>query len=378
MKDDDKFHPDLGFLDLKGTLSDRIDKLYQYLVNRFDFVDHISVIVYDPETTVLKSFLATGTSPSPLSNYQAKLEDAHSLQEILQSGRPRVVDDLLRFSDTTKVHTRRLIEAGYRASYTIPMYAGDEFYGFVFYNSRTPSAFTGDVVAHLDPFARLLALIVIHDIRSIRTLTAATRTARHITSRRDSETGAHLERMSRYSRLIAERLPEIHGLTDEILEHIFLFAPLHDIGKIAIPDSILLKPGRLTAEEFRYMQTHVEKGLEMINFMLGEFHLVNMPHIDILRNIVLYHHESIDGTGYPEGLVGEAIPLEARIIAVADVFDALSSPRPYKEAWSNDKTFAEIERAANSKLDHECVGALLSARHEVEQIQKQFQESVYG
>ncbi|MEE8387682.1 MAG: HD domain-containing phosphohydrolase, partial [Acidiferrobacterales bacterium] len=286
-------------------MSDRIDKLYQYVASRFDFVDHISVVIYEPVTAVLKSFLATGNGPSPLINYQAKLEDVRSLQEILRHGKPRIINDLLQYSNSTSVHNKRLIEAGYRSSYTIPMYMGDEFYGFVFYNSLTSSAFTGDVITHLDPIARLLSLIVIHDIRSIHTLTAATRTAQHMASRRDYETGAHLQRMSRYSRLVAGLLSKKHELTDEILEHIFLFAPLHDIGKITIPDKILLKPGKLTKNEYRIMKTHVDKGLEIINYMLTAFHLSEMSHIDILTNIVLYHHESYDGSGYPRGLVGK-------------------------------------------------------------------------
>lgn len=377
LADDNNSGNNLSFLDLKTTLSERIDKLYQYVVSRFNFVDHISVVVYDPETAVLKSFLATGNGPSPLTNYEAQLVNVPSLQKILQDGKPRIINDLLQFSSSTNVHTQRLIKAGYRSSYTIPMYMEDEFYGFVFYNSLTSSAFTGDVITHLDPIARLLALVVIHDIRSIRTLTAATQTAQHITSRRDYETGAHLQRMSRYSRLVAGLLSKEHGLTDEILEHIFLFAPLHDVGKIAIPDKILLKPGRLTKKEYRIMKTHVEKGLEIINYMLAAFHLTEMSHINILTNIVLYHHESYDGSGYPRGLVGKHIPIEARIIAIADVFDALSSPRPYKKAWSNERSFAEIERIANFKLDPECANVLLGARHEVEQIQAQFQENIY-
>jgi HD-GYP domain-containing protein (c-di-GMP phosphodiesterase class II) len=115
----------------------------------------------------------------------------------------------------------------------------------------------------------------------------------------------------------------------------------------------------------------------MIDDMLRNIGLDSLPHTDILRNIAAYHHEAVNGTGYPQGRRGEQIPLEARIVAVADVFDALTSARPYKQAWSNDEAFAALDRMAGEKLDHECVRALLDHRREVEAIQRQFREKPY-
>ena len=234
------------------------------------------------------------------------------------------------------------------------------------------------MLAHLEPFARLLALIVISELSAIRTLKAATLTMRHIASRRDCETGAHLERMARYCRLIARAVAETHDLSDEYIEHLFLFAPLHDIGKVAIPDSILLKPGPLTEAEFEIMREHARKGLELIDLMLQEFGFTGFAHTEVLRNLVLSHHESFDGNGYPQGLKGRAIPIEARITTTADVFDALTSRRPYKPAWPLDVALAELRRQAGRKLDPACVEALIAHADEVAAIQRQFVESVYG
>lgn len=140
---------------------------------------------------------------------------------------------------------------------------------------------------------------------------------------RDPETGAHLLRMSNYSRLIAQRL----GLPDAEQELILEASPMHDVGKVGIPDVILLKPGRLDEEEYRVMQRHARIGYEILRDSPA-------PLLQAAAQITLSHHEKYDGTDHPQGLAGEDIPLHGRIVAVADVFDALTSVRPYKRAWA--------------------------------------------
>jgi len=159
---------------------------------------------------------------------------------------------------------------------------------------------------------------------------------------------------------------------------VFLFSPLHDIGKIAISDTILHKPGNLDEQERATMQTHARKGREIIDNMLRDHGLDSFESIDILRNIAEFHHEAPDGSGYPAGLHDNEIPLEARITAVADVFDALTSQRPYKPAWSNDEAFAMLRRLAGEKLDRDCVQALIDNRKAVEEIQREFAEDRIG
>lgn len=377
MRDDVKFEL-FGQLDKNVPLSEKLSAIHASLHSRFEFVHRISVVVYDAETDMLSTYLSSSDHPELLKAYQYKLAEATSLVNILQTGKPRITDDLSVFSRSEKYHTKRLLEAGYRSSYTIPMFYKDEFYGFVFINSHETACFTPEVLAHLDPIASVIALNVILEIRALCTLKATLKTARHITSHRDCETGAHLERMSRYTRLIARSLANEYQLSDAFIEQLFLFSPLHDIGKIAIPDRILLKPGPLTEEEYSVMKTHTTKGLDMIEYMLEVFGYKDIPNIAVLRNIVNYHHESFDGSGYPAGLAGKAIPLEARIIATADIFDALTSVRPYKAAWSSEEAFEELHRLAGKKLDRKCVVALDSNRTELEAIKAQFRESVYG
>lgn len=174
---------------------------------------------------------------------------------------------------------------------------------------------------------------------------------------RDAGTSAYLERMARVAGLVAEQL----GLPEEEVKLIEMAAPLHDMGKIAIPDAVLLKPGRLNDEELAVMRRHPRIGHELLSGSQNRF-------IQVGALIALRHHERYDGSGYPDGLVGDAIPLEARIVAVADVFDALISPRPYKEAWTLDATLAYLYAQRGRLFDPRVVDALLRGRSQLEQI----------
>jgi len=368
----------LGSLDQDVNLALKVRTIHAALQDRFSFIQRIAAAVYDPATDVLQTFLHTGEGDSPLTHYTTRLADAPSLREIVEKGRPRVANDLAIFSAGRHEHTRRIAANDYRSSYTMPMYHQGRLFGFLFFNSRDPDCFGKEVLRQIDPFGHLIALTIINDLSTLHTLLATVKTARDMAHARDGETGSHLDRMSRFARVIALSVAERYGLTDETIEKIFIFSPLHDIGKIAIPDRVLLKPGKLDPDEEALMRTHPIRGREMIDQMLTHFELGQMQDSDILRNIALFHHETIDGSGYPDGRAGSSIPVEARIVAVADIFDALTSRRPYKPAWSNDDAFALLRQLAGRKLDEHCVNALIDNRDKIEEIQRQFQENVIG
>lgn len=369
-------HDVLEALNKQTSLRDKLCAAHETLKTFFPFIDRIAVAIYDPETRILKTFIHSSGSDDPLSNYQALLDDAPSLKKILEKGLPRVINNLVTHEDAGREHTQRIGRAGYAASYTLPMFNNGNFFGFVFFNSKQADVFTENMLAQLDIFGHVISLMIINELSSIRTLTAAVKTTGHITHQRDPETGSHLDRMSRFSLLIARVLADKYKLNDEYIQHIFMFAPLHDIGKIGIPDSVLLKPGPLNDEESKIMHSHTLKGREIIDDLIGNFGLENMQDINVLRNIAAYHHEAINGSGYPEGRHGDEIPLEARIIAVADVFDALTSNRPYKDAWTNEQAIKFLQAQAGEILDRDCVEALISNMDEVIEIQRRFRESL--
>ncbi len=181
---------------------------------------------------------------------------------------------------------------------------------------------------------------------------------------RDPETGAHLLRMANYTRLIAERL----GLPGPAVELLFEAAPMHDIGKVGIPDAILLKPGRLNDEEFAVMKRHAEIGNRILAGSTSDL-------LQTAAEIAWTHHEKWDGNGYPRGLAGEVIPLAGRIVAVADVFDALTSERPYKRAWPLEQARRFLLDNSGRHFDPACVDAFLAGWHEAIAIQNQFRDS---
>lgn len=355
-------------------LSDKLGILHQVIRQDFPFIDHISISLLDEKTNVLKTYTQSTIGSNPLTTYEIPLSEAPSLSEIIEHRCPRLVQDLAIFAKGEHEHTKSLAAKGYKASYTMPLYQSGTFLGFLFFNSNQTHPFVPEVLRQIDIYGHLIALMVISELTAVRALLSAVRVARNMTHYRDTETGAHIDRTAHYARLIALEIADHHHLTDEKIEHIFMFSPLHDIGKIGIPDSILHKPGKLDEEETKVMMTHPEKGGEIINAILKDFGLGTFSHVDILRNIAVYHHEAIDGSGYPKGLKGDEIPIEARISSVADIFDALTSQRTYKAPWSNEEAFTKLGQLADKKLDRDCVNAMLRNTNKILEIQKLFRD----
>jgi len=368
----------LDKLSKNSSLNEKLVTIHTSINENFPFISRIAIAIYDHDTKTLKTFLHSSGNKTPLKNYHSLLEDAPSLQAILESGKSRVVNDLHLFDAGEHEHTIKIKDHGYEASYTVPMYNESKFIGFLFFNSDKKDVFDKVVLHQLDLYGHIISLIIINELVSVHTLTAAIKTTSNISHLRDPETGKHLNRMSHYSLLIASTLAEKYDLNDNYIQHVFMFAPLHDIGKIGIPDNILLKPGLLSDAEKEIMKTHASKGREMIDDLLKNFGLKNFEYVNVLRNIAEKHHEAINGSGYPMGIKGDKIPLEARIVAVADVFDALTSERSYKKAWSNEDAFSKLQELAGEQLDKDCVEALINNIDKVVEIQKQFCEDTIG
>jgi putative two-component system response regulator len=192
---------------------------------------------------------------------------------------------------------------------------------------------------------------------------------------RDNETGAHIRHTQHYVRELARALrPHPHFsafLTDEVIELLFKSAPLHDIGKVGIPDAILLKPGTLTAEEFEIMTTHTTLGRDALMTAEKRFDAPN-SFLRFAREIAYSHQEKWCGSGYPERWMGDAIPNSARLMALADVYNALISSRVYKPPFSHEKAVAIISEGRNTHFDPDIVDAFMAISHRFREIAEQY------
>jgi response regulator RpfG family c-di-GMP phosphodiesterase len=199
-----------------------------------------------------------------------------------------------------------------------------------------------------------------------------------LSEQRDNETGKHLDRVSLYCKLIAESARKTSAyesaIDDDFVDDLVRSAPLHDIGKVGIPDSILMKPGKLTASEWEIMKTHALIGAQTLESVIQAGR--SQGFLEMGRDIAASHHEKWDGTGYPRGLAGESIPLPARILAIADVYDALTTVRPYKAAWTHREALAYIAEKAGSQFDPILVQQLLQQEKAADKIRGRFADSL--
>jgi len=228
----------------------------------------------------------------------------------------------------------------------------------------------------LNPDELLVSLKTADRILGLETRDLAMFALAKLSESRDPETGAHIERVQSYARLLAQYLSTTerhYGLIDvEFVRLIYQTSPLHDIGKVGIPDSVLLKPGKLDPQELSIMRTHASLGAQTLEASLQRF--PNVQFLQMARDIALYHHEKWDGTGYPHGLAGKDIPIAARIVALADVYDALTSRRVYRDAMTHLQAKQLILRERDAHFDPDVVDAFLAVEKQFISVRERFRD----
>jgi response regulator RpfG family c-di-GMP phosphodiesterase len=344
---------------------------------------HIGVaLISDDKKRIKASYAMTNKHKSLLKKlvgYEMIINNT-SLGKVIESGEERIINDLEEYviGKPLKEYNKMLIEEGIKASITFPLRANDNVLGIIFFSSDTKNVYKKEHIRFLRLLANSMGLsleksILIDDLVISTTLSLA-----KLTEERDSDTGEHLSRMSYYSRMLAEVLSKEDKYKDKIdidyIDSIERFSPLHDIGKVAIKDEILLKPGKLTYEEYEIMKTHAIYGGKVLRLAEENLNRKGRSIFRVAIEIAEGHHEKWDGSGYPYGKSKEEIPLSARIVALADVFDALTSKRPYKEPFSFERSVEMIVEGKGKHFDPEIVDAFLKNRDKFERSYNRFND----
>ncbi len=297
-------------------------------------------------------------------NYQEYLSQS-SLSDVIRNNEYRILNDLSEYLQN-KPHsesTRLILAEGLRSSITIPLSVENKVVGVIFFSSIEKNAYNISHIHFISHIANALAISFEKSFVYDELILASIKGFAGIVESKDHVTGNHIERMSQYARYISEILYEdkyfIQEIDENFIEQIYKFSPLHDIGKVGIEDNILNKPGKLGEQEFDIMKGHANIGYSILKDMSSSKFFNRTAFFKIAMDITRYHHEKFDGTGYPEGLTGDDIPLAARIVALADVFDALTSERPYKRAFSYEEALAIIEEGKGRHFDPDIVNCLL-------------------
>lgn len=342
--------------------------ILSYIFNSFsDFIPYTYIgvaLIEDDGKTIKASYGVSGkyhrNLPKRILGFRTGI-DGTSLKGIIETGHERVINDLETYVNgkPQKEYNKILLEEGIRSSITLPLKNEKKVVGIIFFSSNTKNVYKKEHVNFLKTLANSIMLSLEGNIFIDDMIISSTLALAQLTEERDTDTGDHLKRMQTYSKLIAEFLSRESKYKDTVdmdyINNIERFSPLHDIGKVAIRDDILLKPGKLTKEEFEIMKAHTTYGASVLknadkNIQKNGRSIFGMG-IDIAEG----HHEKWNGTGYPNGKSGLDIPLSARIVAVSDVFDALTSKRPYKDAFPFEESVKMINAGSGTHFDPDII-----------------------
>ena len=355
------------------VIEDVLENLFRHMQPHMP-VDRIDIAyVNRVRGTITLEHAVTGYSPILLAAGHSCRMDEPRYAECLFAGRTFVSGDLSvetgagRNKGTDSLSL--LVREGILSGMMFPLFLSGSVYAFLFFGSREKDRFGAWEQMIGRNTASELSFLLDKTLLTKTMFSAITTSFSELVDRKDNETADHINRMVAFSSLLAGLLTTHpnggYRINNRFVRDITNHAAIHDIGKVAIPDAILKKNGKLTPEEWETMKTHASVGSDILLDMKRDLTLFRQDFYEVATNIARHHHERWDGTGYPDALKGDDIPLEARIVAVADVFDALTSKRVYKEAWSFENSILELRASAGTHLDPVLVGLFLEHEEEI-------------
>lgn len=355
-----------------------VDDLFRLAREHYPILSRLSVVLCS-ENRASNYFVSDSLCQEAEHRYiEQELKPESELSRMAESLDTRIIDDLTSTHPTKQVS--HLLKLGHQSSYTTPIHYQESNLGFVFINASSIGFFAQQYIqCDIAYLTQVISSLFIQLFERQRHFQSSLAIALNMGHARDPETKEHLIRMGKYSEQLARTLSHSNNeITHQFIHRIRLYAPFHDIGKYRIPDNVLFSTGSFTKEERAIMNNHTLYGEEMVNDVVALSHHSSMcmDEIQFIKNIVRHHHERFDGRGLPDGLSQDAIPLEARIVTLADVFDALMSKRAYKHAWSLNDVMAYIESHTGSMFDPECVSALKQNLEHFMSIREQYNDEI--
>ncbi|EEY98834.1 HD-GYP domain-containing protein [Vibrio mimicus] len=364
-----RYYPSVG--SLNTYLISMLEKIRVELPD----VQRISFALYDEKKDSIKTCADSSPASHDFVHYEVPLNELPSLLQSKQSASLRVIHDFPNQLKSHTHHNRWLLEQQYCSSLVKPVFDDQTFIGFLFFNSSVSHYFSEPVIEQLNTYFTLIQQSIGGEYSLIHHLVDDIHQMEEQSPDHWLHIKQHNQRISRYAHIIATEIADLYGLDDELIENIRQFATCHDLGKLALPTSLLQKSTALASNERQQLHQHIESGIGLLNELIEKFGTPHHPCLAVLREIVAYHHEFLDGSGYPFGLTSEQIPIPARIITVANIFDALTTHRPYKQAQSIPHALLELEKmVSEGKLDRYCVNALRESQEELKIIIERFPE----
>ncbi|GIC75502.1 HD domain-containing phosphohydrolase [Moritella sp. F3] len=338
-----------------------LDTLYNVAINNYQGLSRLSVIMIK-DNNASNYFVRDRLSATNNDElFTKKMSQVGGIPMMIKSQSERIIDDLS--NSNLNPRTLFLLNCGHRSGFSYPLSFKGQVIAIVFFNASEVNFFAKRSIQKDMLFlATVIHSLMVRQFEKKQFIDISLAIALNMGHAKDPETQEHLNRMERYSSKLAYLLTVKKEIDHEFIRRIETYAAFHDIGKYKIPDEILFSCEIFTPEERKVMNQHCVHGVDIIDDVLSHFPM-NMRYVEeyrFLKNIILHHHERFDGNGYPMGLKADAIPLEARIVMVADVFDALLSKRLYKQAWSIDEVVAYMAAHSGTMFDPDCVDALIT------------------
>jgi HD-GYP domain-containing protein (c-di-GMP phosphodiesterase class II) len=346
---------------LDKSLNEHLCTIHEEIRQDIPAIARIAFALYDEPTGNLKTYADSNSAPldSFLTHYEYPLDLLPSLKECSENGTIRHLDNIPEILHVDNQHNQWLLSQGFGSSLAAPTYSDDHFIGFIFFNAYESNSFRPEVLSHLLPYLDRIRKIATHEYELVHTVLDAVEYALKRVPKLHNQIRNHQHRVYYFTEFIAKGVADKYQLDDEVIDNITQFSRFHDIGKLSLPPKLLLKPTSLAAMERVQITDYIAKGVDIVDRIIDSSGQSSHSCLLILKEIISHHQEMLDGSGYPLGLVGEQIPISSRIITVANIFDALTSHRPYKQASSVPYALLELEKMVRAnKIDAACVDAL--------------------